>query len=74
MATLSTARTEKNNENLIAERRNKKINENIQYLQELINQEKEAIKECVDMNMISFIPRHVAQIEKLQLEIHDLQK
>jgi len=69
MQTLATARQEKTTENIIAQRQLKAKIEKIEFLEGQIELEKEAIKECVDAEMFSFIAGHVSKIEKLQIEV-----
>ena len=74
--TLSEARKEKNMEDVIADhlaqKEKKRNQELIEFFQSEIEEQKEAIIDCLDQNLFSFAQSRINLIKKFQERIHTI--
>lgn len=76
LTTVADARDEKNFEDRLSDYKAKKIEEakleQIQWFEAKIEEEKQSIIDCVNQNLLSFIPAKVERIQNFQYEIWKL--
>lgn len=74
--TVADARVEKNMEDVIADhlaqKEKKRNQERIDFFQSLIEEEKEAIIDCLEQNYFSFAARGINRIQEFQEEIYTI--
>ena len=76
LTTVADSRDEKNFEDRLSDYKAKKIEEakleQIQWFEAKIEEEKQSIIDCVNQNLLSFIPAKVERIQNFQYEIWKL--